>query len=1389
MNQNLIPKRTNKGIAHIPEFDKIMNIKPSTKYKSNNIINLYSTLTPTEAINPNNKNNIISSNIRNINNNIKTNKNSNKNINYNKNSNNISNDLIKKNSQVKNLKYKGSSSSANIKTNYCIFKTKKLKSTTSLINNNNNRYEGTTKMNINLPKSNINNNKSKSKEKNIISSFHDEKNNLFRKSMSHNKMKLPYSNQKNYENFKIEFLYVGSEPNLKQKSSNKYNEYKNEVKKEIKKAFKRLLTVNTDFELGSLYKIKFKTNYLINNSNNKSRDNIKKQENNKIKVNNGTKKDNNINNIKNVKIGKENNNEKNKSDNLVNNDINKKNKVIKNDSNLNSNNNINNNIRVNSNSKSKSQTKISMQIKNKKKNNTSKNNCINVNKNKEDKINKIINKNKSPKSKDEEKNNNIVVLYSNNQKQKEKGLGGKSKTSNKNININININEIKTTNININNININNDERKMFLKNYLNPSTNININNINSNMNNIFNYITNINTNNIGTFIKNNNINNNVSYNVNKVYKSTKSAKDIINKNLQLKNILDIQLKKNSNNFNYLNIIDSNNNIIDYTLKPKEQNQNYFSLDNNYKTSVFTTVNNNINNKNKIESIKNNKDKKIQKKKTNNIINNMVKVEDSITQKNKKIKKVLSSSCSQKNTLSSNNQKIKVRRKYQAQHSNKILYKNNHNKIKNINKNANKFINKCLTKFRLSSTSAKNIKEKNYENKNNTLNKLNAKKIYSKLLKNEAVYPDKLVKYFYKYLKSHEVIELKKLKKKKGMLHYIGEIMPRIKKGEKTHIIIFNSTNNIKIKDNTDINNQINYCSSCPDLRTNKSKGFNKIKKCIEVTNPNINKKFKFNDRDGDYLFKKGYHLNYRYEIISLLGKGSFGEAVQCYDHKNKETVCIKIINSREEFQNQAMVEIKILTSISLNDENNDSGNVKFYHYFNFRGHTCLVFELLGENLYESMQLNSFNGLNLPVIRHYTIDILFSLLFLRRLKIIHCDLKPENILVVPNKTNKVKIIDFGSSCFQYEIIYSYIQSRFYRAPEVILDLGYNYEIDIWSLGCILSELFIGTPIFPGTDEMEQINYIIKYLGLPPNSFIENSPKSEFFFNEENNEYYIEFLKHNNIDSKNKKRNIEEFLRTDNKNKNSINNNSILFENFIDFISKCLDWNPKNRITPEEGLIHPFITNNFSNEQLYRHKLKIKRIKKKVSKGVFTSREKDRDKDISISSNHNLFGNIQNLKNKSSVHPPLNLSFILYDNRYNENNINKKAYINKNNIMEITNNLNMNSNSISDYVGKKNEKRKNHSISNYNYTHFSTNENHIYNVKNLNLNRLKYNNNLMNLIANIDFNLRKIIKHENKRKYINKKKNNNKKGNNHKLPKKKSLGRVNCKKINLLKIKK
>jgi dual specificity tyrosine-phosphorylation-regulated kinase 2/3/4 len=180
-------------------------------------------------------------------------------------------------------------------------------------------------------------------------------------------------------------------------------------------------------------------------------------------------------------------------------------------------------------------------------------------------------------------------------------------------------------------------------------------------------------------------------------------------------------------------------------------------------------------------------------------------------------------------------------------------------------------------------------------------------------------------------------------------------------------------------------------------------------------------------------------------------------------------------------------------------DPRGKSNIVQLKHAFFFRGHACLVFELLHINLYELSRQLKFNGLSMDMIRRVTIQVLQGLLFLKRQGIIHCDLKPENILLKQEGKSGVKIIDLGSGCFQPEQIYTYIQSRFYRAPEIILGIAYTPAIDIWSMGCILAELFLGYPLFPGESEQEQMLMFIEVLGVPPDSLIQQGSRSHKFF--------------------------------------------------------------------------------------------------------------------------------------------------------------------------------------------------------------------------------------------------------------------------------------------------
>ncbi len=117
---------------------------------------------------------------------------------------------------------------------------------------------------------------------------------------------------------------------------------------------------------------------------------------------------------------------------------------------------------------------------------------------------------------------------------------------------------------------------------------------------------------------------------------------------------------------------------------------------------------------------------------------------------------------------------------------------------------------------------------------------------------------------------------------------------------------------------------------------------------------------------------------------------------------------------------------MKILKFLKQNDPNDENNIVRIKDYIIFWNHLCITFELLSLNLYEFIKNSNFQGVSLGLIWRFAIQILQALLYTKWENIIHCDLKPENILLKnPNKSG-IKIIDFGSSCFSEEQIYTYI---------------------------------------------------------------------------------------------------------------------------------------------------------------------------------------------------------------------------------------------------------------------------------------------------------------------------------------------------------------------------
>ncbi|ESZ90096.1 hypothetical protein SBOR_9522 [Sclerotinia borealis F-4128] len=319
---------------------------------------------------------------------------------------------------------------------------------------------------------------------------------------------------------------------------------------------------------------------------------------------------------------------------------------------------------------------------------------------------------------------------------------------------------------------------------------------------------------------------------------------------------------------------------------------------------------------------------------------------------------------------------------------------------------------------------------------------------------------------------------------------------------------------------------------------------------------------FGYDDDRGDYQIATGDHLSYRYEIIDVLGKGSFGQVVRCIDHKTGGLVAIKIIRNKKRFHQQALVEVNILQKLREWDPKNKHSMVNFVQSFYFRGHLCISTELLDMNLYELIKSNAFRGFSVKIVRRFTKQMLSSLLLLKSKKVIHCDLKPENILLAHPLHSEIKVIDFGSSCFENEKVYTYIQSRFYRSPEVILGMTYGMPIDMWSLGCILAELFTGVPIFPGENEQEQLACIMEVFGPPEKHLIEKSTRKKLFFDSLGKPRLT-------VSSKGRRRrpssrSLQQTIKCDD-------------EVFLDFLARCLRWDPEKRLKPDEAVRHEFIT--------------------------------------------------------------------------------------------------------------------------------------------------------------------------------------------------------------------
>ncbi|CAM8907597.1 unnamed protein product [Rhodiola kirilowii] len=339
-----------------------------------------------------------------------------------------------------------------------------------------------------------------------------------------------------------------------------------------------------------------------------------------------------------------------------------------------------------------------------------------------------------------------------------------------------------------------------------------------------------------------------------------------------------------------------------------------------------------------------------------------------------------------------------------------------------------------------------------------------------------------------------------------------------------------------------------------------------------------------------------------RYVVKEMLGHGTFGQVAKCWVNETNSYLAVKVIKNQPAYYQQALVEVTILKTLNKKYDPDDKHHiVRIYDHFVHQRHLCIAFELLDTNLYELIKLNNFRGLSLSIVQLFSKQILRGLALLKDAGIIHCDLKPENILLCTSvKTAAVKIIDFGSACMEDQTVYSYIQSRYYRSPEVLLGYQYTTAIDMWSFGCIVAELFIGLPLFAGASEFDLLKRMVQLLGgRPPDYLLKEAKNTSKFFKCVGSVHRIgevssayEVLSKEEYEAREKKKptmgkdyflqqSLEEIVtrypyRT-NLSKEDIAKEGQIRLALLDFLRGLVEFDPAKRWSPFQASKHPFVT--------------------------------------------------------------------------------------------------------------------------------------------------------------------------------------------------------------------
>lgn len=377
----------------------------------------------------------------------------------------------------------------------------------------------------------------------------------------------------------------------------------------------------------------------------------------------------------------------------------------------------------------------------------------------------------------------------------------------------------------------------------------------------------------------------------------------------------------------------------------------------------------------------------------------------------------------------------------------------------------------------------------------------------------------------------------------------------------------------------------------------------------------------KVDDDDGHYIVHDHADLTERYSIVKLLGQGTFGKVVQAYDRRRNADVAIKIIRSVQKYRDASRIELRVLSTLACNDKHNRNKCIHLRDTFDFRNHICIVTDLLGQSVFDFLKSNTFVPFPSTHIQQFARQLFTSVAFLHDLNLIHTDLKPENILLVQNhyqtftynrnipsssNTNprsakfrrvlldpEIRLIDFGSATFDDEYHSSVVSTRHYRAPEIILNLGWSFPCDIWSIGCILVEFFTGDALFQTHDNLEHLAMMEAVCNTPIDKALVRQVTSGRGSNKNSAAAYFrrQQLDYPQSDTP---RSSRKFVKAMKPLHEIIPAHNEFNRKFLDLLKKIFVYDPKKRITAHQALQHDWFKEHYEDDGTEAEKIKIER---------------------------------------------------------------------------------------------------------------------------------------------------------------------------------------------------